>query len=287
MLNARESGVTDLGLTYVISSLQHGQFKVGGSSELSFNQAQVKAGAVTFVQDGTTNAPSYYVSVSDGTTSTIPASSTVTFDSAPILVTNQLTITQGQSIIVSTANINANDVEQNSSQLTFIISNLQHGRFERVSAPGTSITTFTLSEIQDNQIRFVQDGSTNEPSYMVSVSDGQLFTIPVIASIDYKNTTELNPTNSNIWRIVGGIVGGVAAIGCTSLLLYKCYCKKTRNGSCKDKHEKTLINTASRSIEIDPTHDLIPVSIEPSAPPLIIRMDEQPGMPNPYVRVLR
>jgi len=181
--------------TYTVSGVSRGRFEritAAGIPITSFLQNDVSDGLVRFVHDGSNVAPSFSIEVSDGALSTSPIPAIVSFNDSPTLTTNQLTITQGQTVNLSTANLNATDAEQSAAQLTFTVSSVQHGRFERVSAAGTAITTFTLQEIQNSQIRFVHDGTTTAPSYSVAVNDGSSSTTPVSATITFNRVPYVN-----------------------------------------------------------------------------------------------
>ena len=209
-------------LTYTITGLTHGKFTLVGTSGTaitSFTQQQVNAGQIQFIQDGGDVAPSYMVSVSDGILTTTSTASNVTFYAAPTLMTNQITLSGSQTIILTTNNINANAPGEIASQITFTITDLQHCHFEQISAPGIQITTFTLAEIQNSQIQFVLDGSNITPSYSIAVSDGIATTSPVAASIITPTPTPtptLASSSISIGTIAGAIVGsagGIAAVG--------------------------------------------------------------------------
>jgi len=70
------------GLLFTVSAVTHGQFalsSVPAVAIVSFSQAQVVAGQVIFEHDGSSSAPSYAISVSDGTLSAGPAPASVSF----------------------------------------------------------------------------------------------------------------------------------------------------------------------------------------------------------------
>ena len=97
---------------------------------------------------------------------------------APVLGNNTLTIAQGGSLILSSANLSASDVDTPVASLTFTVSNLSNGRFELVASPGVPVSSFTQAAIGAGQVRFVQNGSASAPSYDVAVSDGTIVLPP-------------------------------------------------------------------------------------------------------------
>lgn len=93
----------------------------------------------------------------------------------PVLVNNSLTITEGQSILLTNSNLG---VIPETRPVTFTVSHIKGGYFELVSNPGNSITQFTEQQIDNAQIRFVSN-RTASVSYQVSLTDG-VFTLPSV-----------------------------------------------------------------------------------------------------------
>jgi hypothetical protein len=70
------------GLLFTVGSVTHGQFELASAptvAVVSFTQAQIGAGQVRFVHDASTSAPTYDVSVSDGTLTAGPATASISF----------------------------------------------------------------------------------------------------------------------------------------------------------------------------------------------------------------
>jgi hypothetical protein len=70
------------GLLFNVSAISHGRFELASAPNiaiLSFTQAQITGGQVRFVHDASSIAPSYLVSVSDGTLSAGPAAASIYF----------------------------------------------------------------------------------------------------------------------------------------------------------------------------------------------------------------
>ena len=109
---------------------------------------------------------------------------------APVLVNNALTITEGGTVVLGATELSATDAETAAGVLAFSISSLSGGRFEFVASPGVAITSFTQQEVTDGDVRFVHDGSKTAPAYAVTVSDGALTDGPSAASITYTNVNE-------------------------------------------------------------------------------------------------
>ena len=165
------------GLIFMVSNVQHGQFELvssPGDAITRFIQSQIQNGTVQFVQDGTVYVPSDQVAVSDSKMTIVPQATKISFNAAPVLIKNQLTINQGQTIVVTGSDLSTTDPDNSASSLMFIVNNVLHGQFELVSSPGSAITHFTQAEVQNDAIQFAQDGGAIAPSYRVAVSDGKM-----------------------------------------------------------------------------------------------------------------
>lgn len=103
-----------------------------------------------------------------------------------VLLNNQMIITEGQTVVLTNTQLNAMDIYNPGAALVFTVSNLQGGRFELVSNPGTAVTTFTQQQIANNQIRFLSD-RTAVVSYAVSVTNGQSTLQPIPANVTFTN----------------------------------------------------------------------------------------------------
>ena len=167
----------DPSLGFTVSSVSGGQFEFVASPGVSitgFTQAQVTSGAVRFAHDGGETAPSYDVTVDDGTLSD-GFSAAISFSNqndAPVLGTNALTIADGGTAILSTANITATDVDDVDASLSFTVSAVTEGQFELVTTPGLAITSFTQAQVTAGDVQFVHAGTQTAPGYSVMVSDG-------------------------------------------------------------------------------------------------------------------
>ena len=135
--------------------------------------------------DNSTQAPSYLVSVSDGRITLAPVAAQIDFDVFPILETNQLVINQGQTLKLTSDNLRATHAGSEEGNLSFIISDCQHGQFQWIKTPDSSITIFQQQNITDQLVQFVHDNSTSAPVYRVAVSDGRLTTTPSWSNIDF------------------------------------------------------------------------------------------------------
>jgi hypothetical protein len=109
----------------------------------------------------------------------------IDFQQSFVLVNNQLSINQGQTIILTTTNLLASDLynSSNDPNLIFIVSNIQHGYFAFLSRPTIAITSFSQAQLQSGNVHFVTDNSLFAPSFDVSVVNGAVSTLPQACSV--------------------------------------------------------------------------------------------------------
>ena len=209
-LSATDIDTADNTLVFTVSGISGGQFEEvsgAGTPITSFTQQQLTDSEIRFVHDGGEAAPAYEVSVSDGGLSSASAGASITFtnvDDAPALVTNALTLAEGETVTLVAADLSATDAETADSALIFTVSNLSGGRFEEASAAGTPITSFTQQQLLDSEIRFVHDGGEAAPAYEVSVSDGVLNTAAAGASVTFTNVNDAPALVTNALTLAEG-----------------------------------------------------------------------------------
>lgn len=199
MLQVDDDG-TETALTLTVSNVQQGHFQhvsAAGIPIVQFTQAQVTAGDIQFVHDGSNLAPSYQVSASDGELSTVLETAQIIFNPRPVITVNTLTIDDGASVLLSMNTLNTDD-NQGASALTYTVSNVQHGQFEFTGVSGTPITEFTQLQVNLNQVRFVHNGSNLAPSYTISVSDGALSSALVAPVVSFNQRPQISSNTLSI-----------------------------------------------------------------------------------------
>jgi hypothetical protein len=88
-LSASDVDNAPASLAFSVAGLANGRFELVGSPGVavtSFTQADVAAGQVRFVHDGSYSAPSYALTVSDGALSDGPLAATISFTASPPIV---------------------------------------------------------------------------------------------------------------------------------------------------------------------------------------------------------
>ena len=188
-LKATQMFAEDNQLIFIVSAVNQGYFSFtsdSGTPITRFNQQTIGDGQVQFIHDDSLEAPGYFVAVNDGELSTSPQAPQVDFDLKPVLVNNGLVIGQGQTVMLTPAQLKAMHNGVVDPDLRFIITNVTHAAF--VLKPDTSPLTalnFTQQAIQNGNVFLIQDGGSESPAYQVVVTDGRAFTQPASANITF------------------------------------------------------------------------------------------------------
>ena len=197
-LSGANFGITDpdsASFTYTVSAVTGGYFQLStapGTPITTFTSADLAANLVQFVDDGNEVAPSFSVTVNDGSvdSNTLAASITYTpVNDTPVVTSASLTLSEGQTVTLSGANFGITDPD--SASFTYTVSAVTGGYFQLSTAPGTPITTFTSADLAGNLVQFVDDGNEVAPSFSVTVNDGSVDSNTLAASITY---TPVNDT---------------------------------------------------------------------------------------------
>lgn len=204
-LNAKDADptITFEQLSFTVSDLQHGIFAFSNDTKTAitaFNQQQVAINQTCFVHDKSKFAPSYLIAVNDGYVSSSAASATIQYSNLPPMVqANQLILKQGESIVITIANLYANDIDTSITSAAILcnITYVQHGNFKKNS---DIVNIFTLQDIQNNLIRFAHDGSKFAPDYYVIFDDGYARTEPLVPEIYYSNSPLLLSANQVVFK---------------------------------------------------------------------------------------
>ena len=192
VLSAANFGVTDpdsAGFTFRVSDVTHGVFQVFNGlawvAATSFTTADLNAGRVRFVHDGSDAPPSFSVQADDGVAANNLSGVTagdIEFagvNDAPVVTRATLAMVEGAAVVLSAANIGVSDSD--SSSFTFTVSGVTHGTFEVFNGESWAIaTSFTSSDLAAGRVRFVHDGSEVAPSFFIQADDS--------ASTDHQST---------------------------------------------------------------------------------------------------
>ncbi|HXH54436.1 MAG TPA: cadherin-like domain-containing protein, partial [Gammaproteobacteria bacterium] len=149
---------------------------------------------------------------------------------------NQLTITNGQPVILTGTELSATDKETPLVDLGFTITGIQHGYFDTITLPGAPITVFSQQMVFNGAIRFVPDNNFLLPAYNVSVSDGILWdgseaALVRLNALPVNTFTTIESSNTVRNAIIGGTVSGIMSLG---FLALRCYLGKRMNGALRN-----------------------------------------------------
>lgn len=134
---------------------------------------------------------------------------TINFDNAFSLTQNNAVIAEENNMVtITTAALQVSDSDTAAANIVYSITgNPANGRLELSTAPGIIITGFTQSDIDNNRLRYIHDGTeTLADSFTFSVTDGtemlagQVFNI----AIDPINQGPSIATNTGTTIIEGG-----------------------------------------------------------------------------------
>ena len=225
-LTSADLGFTDVddigtGVTFNVSNLFNGDVRVSGNPVTSFTPAQLAAGQVTFVQNGTVSTgASFSVNVEDGNEDgTAPVNSTFNFIVSPAPVANvaplltgdlTATVAEGATYTITAADLGYTDVDDTATGVNFNVSGLVNGV---VKVNGVAATTFTPAQLTGGLVTFEHNGSeTTSASFLVNVEDGnEDNSVPVNSTFNFA-VTPVNDAAVITGASAGSVVeaGGVA-----------------------------------------------------------------------------
>ncbi len=166
------------GVRFTVSGQSAGKIQVNGKAATSFTGAELAAGKVTFVHDGSeTTKASFKVFVEDGNEDgSKPATSTFNFavtpmNDAPVLTGDlKATVKEGGSYTLTKSDLYFTDADDGASGVRFTVSGQSAGK---IQVNGKAATSFTAAELAAGKVTFVHDGSeTTKASFKVLVEDG-------------------------------------------------------------------------------------------------------------------
>jgi hypothetical protein len=169
-------------LKFFVESIAHGQVRLGNLAVQSFTLADVKAGKVSFVHDGSEDAPELQLSLKDlDGNGKVMSSSLVISMSFQFSTANDLPILRGSDLVVSgnspnstitlsTDHFDASDAETaNPNGLIFKVTSVSNGEFLRY---GQATNLFSLADIQEGIVQFRHTGSSGSiAKYSLVVTD--------------------------------------------------------------------------------------------------------------------
>ena len=97
----------------------------------------------------------------------------IAINDAPTLSNNGGTVSEGGFVELDSSLLEASDVDDAATDLTYTILATSNGQLELSTVPGVEVTSFTQAQIDNREIRFVHDGSeTTTASFDFILADG-------------------------------------------------------------------------------------------------------------------
>ena len=206
----------------ITGTVQRGHFALAQTPNyvlVSFQQSQITANEVVFVPDGSAQAPSAYLTVSDSPTGITlgTLNCQVDFDIPPVLQSAYLQTSLGERVKITDVNLKATSTTASISQLMFDIRDLSHGYFADTGDWQTPLNNFTQQRITDGAIIFVTDKSGQSPQFKVSVGDGRLECqgCPQAAEVVFQGEQTVDSSLSSTLRntvITAGVSGVIGLL---------------------------------------------------------------------------
>lgn len=143
---------------------------------------------------------------------------TLTVNARPLLTANMApTVPQGQAVVLSTANLNASDIESGPTEIRYTLNpdgNTTAGRFGVVQLLGVTLGnggTFTQQDIIDGNVSFLHDDSCNAPgeyNFDIDDTDGGFGRAPLSPYLAGINVTLRNDAPSASPLAISVAIGG-------------------------------------------------------------------------------
>lgn len=174
-----------------------------GTAITSFTQADINAGRIRYVNDGSeTTSDSFSFTVTDGTTGL--SSQAFNFainpvDDAPVATTNTgVTTAEGGTAAITASQLNTTDVDTARSNITYAVtSGPVNGRLEFTDNAGVSVSSFTQQDLDSGRLRYVHNGSeTTSDSFTFTTSDATTTLSPATFGISVTPVNDA-PTAGN------------------------------------------------------------------------------------------
>ena len=169
-------------ITYTLSQTTvNGSLKLNGvalTKGQTFTQQDINSipSHLSYQQNGSeTTSDSFVFTASDPSGATIPTSTfsiaVIPVNDPPTLLSNAgLTLSEGAAASITTALLNATDVDNLDSQITYTVSTPAHGT---LLLGAKAVSSFTQADLASGQLKYLHDGSESiSDSFSFTLSDG-------------------------------------------------------------------------------------------------------------------
>ena len=164
-------------LSCSVASVTHGQFELvqtPGVAITSFTQAELDAGAVCFVHDGSDHAPLFSLKAVDGSYSSaiIQGKTNTTLAYPPLVLQNNLQLIVTDSLATTLSQAHLKTTGSAAEIVTYHVTGTDNGILEWADHPGTSINSFTQALIDSGKINIVSATATIAPQFSLRAQNG-------------------------------------------------------------------------------------------------------------------
>ena len=187
ILKASDIGIADPdsdSFTFTVSKVAHGKFQVSTdgihwTDATGFTSAQLDAGHVRFMHDGSEEDASFSIKADDvagehSVSNTYRAKIEIDHvNDAPKMIAAPLLIAEGSTVVLTLFNFLVTDPDD--GRFTFHVSDVEHGVFKVWNGEcWTEASSFTTADLRAGRVTFTHDGGEVPPSYKVVADDGHL-----------------------------------------------------------------------------------------------------------------
>src|SRR5262249_22809969 len=146
-------------LTFTVSNVQHGEFSYRTDPTVlitQFTMEDILQGLIQFTHNGDEEAPSFDIVVSDGDNAysqiqTVKVSLFTNVNDAPVFVSNELTIAEGETKVLTGSDIKTRDDNDPSETLIDVVE-VHNGYFSFISDAKTETKHFSQQDVYDGKI---------------------------------------------------------------------------------------------------------------------------------------
>jgi len=212
-LNAEDSDDLPQSVWYTVNNQSHLVFQwvVNQTTTTTFTQQDINDGRIQLKHDGTFD-PWYVVTVCDGYLCSEPSLSNVTLIFVPTVIAHQLTLNDGQTLIVTMVMLNVVDTFETPETLRYVVTNRSH---LTVTLKHLSSEQFTQAEINADQVQLIHDRSNLAPVLELVVMDHDGFNLTIEVNITFIPSIPMwkDPISLIVATSIGGLVVFVMVIG--------------------------------------------------------------------------
>jgi hypothetical protein len=219
-LKASDPDNTPAELAFTVTTAPaHGSLLKGGNPVTTFTQADINNGLIFYRHDNSeTTTDGFSFTVSDGTLTTAATTFAITVNPVnqpPAVTTNAgLTLNQGATAVITSADLAATDPDNTPAQLTFTVTTFPANGV--LVEHGVPVGSFTQADINGGLLSYQHNNTrTTSDRFTFTVSDGALSTAPTTFAITITLQPPAVTTNTGL-TLNEGATATIAAANLTT-----------------------------------------------------------------------